>query len=109
VPGSAPRRPRLLSLRVLTMNIGRRRFNAIVGGTKRIEYRAMSPFWMRRIEPLKAPFQLRLLNGMLPPVPEAIVEVTCVARNRTMSEYQLHLGKVLLVKNWDRKAGEPKG
>lgn len=60
------------------MNIERRWFKAIVDGTKKIESRAISPFWTRRIEPLKAPFQLRLLNDMLPPVPEALVEVTRV-------------------------------
>ena len=93
----------------LTMNIERRWFAAIVDGTKNTEYRAMSPFWMPRIEPLKAPFHLRLLNGMLPPVPEAVVEVTRVVRDRRRQEYQLHLGKVVRVKNWDRKAGKPSG
>ena len=91
----------------LTMNIERRWFKSIVEGTKKIEYRAMSPFWMRRIEPLKAPFRLRLLNGMLPPVPEALIEVTRVVRDHGRQEYQLHLGKVIRVKNWDRKAGKP--
>jgi hypothetical protein len=53
----------------LTMNIKRGYFAAIVAGTKRIEYRCMSPFWKRRIEPLATPFKLRLLNGMRPPIP----------------------------------------
>jgi hypothetical protein len=91
------------------MNIERRWFKAIVDGTKKVEYREIKPFWTKRIEPLKVPFQLRLLNGMLPPVPEAVVEVTRVVRDDARQEYQLHLGKVLGVKNWDRKAGKPKG
>jgi len=95
-------------METLTMNIKRVFFEKIVDGTKKIEYRAMSPFWMRRIESLKAPFQLRLLNGMLPPVPEAIVEVTRIVRARARQEYQLHLGRVIRVKNWDRKAGMPR-
>ena len=37
-------------------------------------------FWKRRIEPLTAPFKLRLLNGMTHPVPEAVVVVTRVTR-----------------------------
>ena len=92
----------------LTMNIERRWFKAIVDGAKTVEYRAMSPLWMRRIEPLATPFQLRLLNGMLPPVPEAVVEVTRVVRDDARQEYQLHLGNVLSVKHWDRKTGTPR-
>jgi hypothetical protein len=93
----------------LTMNIEQRWFRAIVDREKKIEYQTMSPFWMPRIEPLKTPFLLRLLNGMLPPVPEAVVEVMRVVRDDARQEYQLHLGKVLRVKNWDRKAGKPSG
>jgi hypothetical protein len=62
----------------LTMNIKRRWFAEIVAKTKRVEYRDQSPFWKRRIEPLKTPFKLRLLNGMTPPIPEATVVVTQV-------------------------------
>lgn len=88
------------------MNIERRWFKAIVDGTKKIEYQAMSPFWMRRIEPLKAPFQLRLLNGMLAPMLEALVEVTRVVRSRDRQEYQLQLGKTPRVKDWDRRSAQ---
>lgn len=92
----------------LTMNIERRWFKAIVDGTKKIEYRDMSPYWMRRIDPLTTPFRLRLLNGMTPPVPEAVVEVTKVVRSQADQQFQLHLGKVLRVTHWDRRLGEPR-
>lgn len=91
----------------LTMNIERRFFAAIIEGTKRIEYRRMSPFWKRRIEPLSTPFKLRLLNGMTHPIPQAVVVVTRVRRDRKAREYQLHLGRVLELRRWNRRIGAP--
>ena len=92
----------------LTMNIKRKWFAAILDGTHPIEYRSMSPFWKRRIEPLKTPFKLRLLNGMRRPIPEAEIIVTKVVRARASNEYHLHLGEVLRVKHWDRRTGRAK-
>ena len=89
----------------LTMNIKREWFAAILDGSHPIEYRRMSPFWKRRIEPLTTPFKLRLLNGMLRPIPEAEIIVTRVERKD--GEYRLHLGKVMRVKHWNRKTGKP--
>jgi hypothetical protein len=88
------------------MNIKREFFARIVAKEKRIEYRDQSPFWRRRIEPLKTPFKLRLLNGMTHPVPEATVVVTRVSRRG--GGYQLHLGRVLDVRRWDGRAQKPK-
>ncbi len=90
----------------LTMNIERQFFAAIVAGTKRIEYREVKPFWKRRIEPLAPPFTLRLLNGMRTPIPEALVMVTRVTR--VDGVYRLHLGRVMSVKRWDRRAQNPR-
>lgn len=92
----------------LTMNIKRPFFGAIVAGTKRIEYRPRSVFWKRRIEPLTAPFKLRLLNGMTHPVPEAVVVVTRVTQGCAGREFRLHLGRVVSVKRWDRRAQQPR-
>lgn len=95
-------------METLTMNIKRRFFAAIVAGTKRIEYRRMSRFWMQRIEPLTPPFRLRLLNGMTHPVPEATVVVRKVTRGRSPPEYRLHLARVLSIKRWDRRQQRPR-
>lgn len=88
------------------MNIEREFFAAIVAKTKHVEYRRMSKFWKRRIEPLGVPFKLRLLNGMTRPIPEAVVVVTRVSRRQ--GEYQLHLGRVLKVQRWDRRTKRPR-
>lgn len=95
-------------LDTLTMNIKRKWFAAILAGAHPVEYRRMSPFWKARIEPLKAPFKLRLLNGMIRPIPEALIVVERVRRDHAAQEYQLHLGKVLQVKHWDKKKQKPK-
>lgn len=95
-------------MKTLTMNIKREWFAAILAGTHPIEYRRMSTFWKRRIEPLKAPFKLRLLNGMIRPIPEALIVVQHLKRDHAKQEYQLHLGKVLRVRHWDKKKQKPK-
>lgn len=91
----------------LTMNIERQWFAAIVAGTKRIERRKMSPFWTSRIEPLRIPFKLRLMNGMSHPIPEAILVVNRVSRHRSVGEYRLYLGRLLQVRRWDRHRQKP--
>ena len=88
----------------LVVNIKRQFFADILALPRRkgIEYRDMSEYCERRLEKVgKPPLNLRLLNGMTPPVPEATICVTkVIRRNKTI---ELHLGRVLLVKHWDRK------
>jgi hypothetical protein len=90
----------------LVVNIQRQYFADILALPRRkcIEYRKMKQYWERRLEKVgKPPFNLRLLNGMTPPVPEATVRVKKVVRNKSSKTIELHLGKVLSVKHWDRK------
>lgn len=90
----------------LVVNIKRQFFADILAlpCRKCIEYRDMSDYWERRLEKVgKPPFNLRLLNGMTPPVPEATVRVTKVVRRRSSNTIELHLGKVLSVEHWNRK------
>jgi hypothetical protein len=93
-------------LPIVTMNIARRWFADILAIPRRkeIEYRAMSPFWESRLKIVgKGKFRLRLLNGMLPPVPEALIVVNRLERKEKLGEFRLHLGRVVSVKHWDRK------
>jgi hypothetical protein len=90
----------------LVVNIKSQYFEAILAlpPRKRIEYHEMRSYWESRLEKVgKPPFNLRLLNGMTPPVPEATVRVTKVVRRKSSKTIELHLGKVLSVKHWDRK------
>lgn len=99
-----------MDTRTLVMNIKREFFAAILSNPKRktIEYRDLTPYWTRRLERAgPVPFNLRLLNGMLPPVPEATVKVERVVLDRKNGIIEFHLGRVVEVKHWDRRAEEP--
>lgn len=90
----------------LVVNIKRQFFADILAVPRRkhIEYRDMSAYWERRLEKVgKPPFNIRILNGMTPPVPEATVRVTKVVRKTGSGIIELHLGEVVSVKHWDRR------
>lgn len=92
----------------LVMNIKREYFAAILALPRRkaIEFRDNSSYWRLRLEKVgAAPFNLRLLNGMQPPVPEATVRVVKVVRKA--KQIQLHLGRVLEVRHWNRVKERP--
>ena len=98
------------SIPTLVVNIKRQFFADILALPPRkcIEYRDMSEYWERRLEKVgKPPFNIRLLNGMTPPVPEATVQVTKIVRRKSSKTIEIHLGKVLSVKHWDRKKEVP--
>ena len=84
----------------ITTTIERQWLDDIVTGRKKIEYREIKPYWERRLATVTTPFSLRLINGMSANAPEATVEVTKVVRNTRGGAFELHIGKVLRVKNW---------
>jgi hypothetical protein len=96
----------------LVVNIEREYFAAILAVPRRkhVEYRNLTDYWLRRLEKVgPAPFHLRMLNGMTPPVPEATVVVARVIKSGRNREIQLHLGHVVEVKYWDREREVPIG
>ncbi len=86
----------------LTTTIKREWLKEIVAGRKDVEYRDIKPYW-RKLESVHTPFRLRLINGMQKNAPEATVEVVKIRKNRSAGQYELHLGKIIEVKNWDRR------
>ena len=87
------------------MNIERRYFAAILATPPRktVEYREMSDYWEARLAKVgSGSFRLRLINGMTHPIPEAEIEVINLVRNISTDQFELHLGRVVSVKNWDR-------
>lgn len=102
--------PRNYSAPTLVMNIKREFFAAILSQPRRktVEYRDLTDYWLDRLDRVgPAPFNLRLLNGMTPPVPEAIVRVTKVVIKERTESIELHLGRVIEVAHWDRKEEQP--
>jgi hypothetical protein len=76
-----------MSMRVsydrITTTIEREWLAEIIAGTKKIEYRQIKSYWTKRFAKVSMPFELRLLNGMNPPVPEVTV-LSTGSRRTTM-------------------------
>ena len=92
----------------LTTTIKREPFEKIVAKKKFVEYRAIKPYWTKRLSACSAPFLLRIINGMTHPIPEATVVVTRVRKNAKRRAYELHLGQIRAVKHWDRRRKQPR-
>jgi hypothetical protein len=92
----------------ITTTIEREWLAEIIAGTKKIEYRQIKPYWTKRFEKVLLPFELRLLNGMNPPVPEVTVLIHRITKDSRAGEYRLHIKKVLGFKHWDKRRQKPK-
>jgi hypothetical protein len=92
----------------ITTTIKREWLAEIIAGTKKVEYREVKPYWTKRLKSVTAPFELRLINGMNPPVPEVTVLIRKVTTNRRTGEYELHIKKILGFKHWDKRRRLPK-
>jgi hypothetical protein len=92
----------------ITTTIEREWLAKIINGTKKIEYRQIKPCWTERLAKVSLPFELRLLNGMNPPVPEVTVLINRITKDRRAGEYRLHIKKVLDFKHWDKQRQKPK-
>ena len=75
----------------ITTTIEREWLAQIIAGTKKIEYRQIKAYWTKRFAKVSVPFELRLLNGMNPPVPEVTVLIHRITRDRWAGEYRLHI------------------
>jgi hypothetical protein len=91
----------------IATTIQRQWLREIVSGRKRVEYRDIKPYWTRRFAAIRAPFLLRLINGMQSNAPEVTVVVRRVRKNTRSGNFQLSLGRIVDVRHWDRKREEP--
>jgi hypothetical protein len=65
----------------ITTTIKRGWLGEIAARRKMIEYREIKPYWIERLSGVKAPFLLRLINGMQANAPELTVVVERVRKN----------------------------
>ncbi len=91
----------------ITTTIKREWLREIAAGRKRVEYREIKPYWIRRLARFDTPFLLRLINGMQPKAPEVTVIVRRIRRNSRSGNFELALGKVVALKYWSRKFEQP--
>ena len=54
------------------------------------------------------PFQLRLINGMSKTTARVTVEINRIVRDQRNGTFNLHIGRILEVKHWDRRREEPR-
>lgn len=79
-----------MNLECLPLAVEREWLAQIIAGTKKIEYRQIKPYWTKRFAKVSPPFELRLLNGMNPPVPEVTVLIHRITKDRRAGEYREH-------------------
>ena len=91
----------------ITTTIKRQWLAEIAAKRKLIEYREIKPYWTRRLDRVEAPFLLRLINGMQQNAPELTVIVERVRKNSRHGDYELHLGEIIEVRNWNVRREQP--
>jgi len=92
----------------ITTTIKREWLAQIIARAKKIEYRQIKPYWTKRFERVSVPFELRLLNGMNPPVPEVTVLIHKITKDRRAGDYKLQIKKVLSFRRGDKRRRKPK-
>ncbi len=91
----------------ITTTIERIWLREIIAGRKKTEYREIKPYWQKRFGAIKTPFQLRLINGMQKNAPEVTIEVVKVIKNTSKGRYELRLGEIIRIKNWNKRKEAP--
>ena len=91
----------------ITTTIKREWLCEIAAGRKRVEYREIKPYWIRRFSGVQAPFLLRLINGMQPRAPELTVVVHRIRKNSRSGNFELRLGRLVEIRHWSVKRERP--
>ena len=90
-------------MNTLTANIQREWLARILAGSKKIEYMDATAYWMRRLDKAgPPPFQLRLIIGMKPDSPEALVLVDKVDIDLPAASIRLHIKSVRSTVRWNK-------
>ena len=89
--------------KILHLNLYRKYFDAIVEGTKTIEYRKKTDYWKKRIENREYDY-IQFRNGYAKVAPTMLVEYNGykIGFNGIGEEYQIKIGKITEVKNYDK-------
>ena len=85
-------------MKILHLNLYRKYFDAIVNGTKTIEYRKKTDYWKKRIEGREYDI-IKFRNGYAKDAPIMIVEYKGTVVDDLYGTYAIKLGNVLKTKN----------
>src|SRR5215813_4254127 len=92
----------------LTTTIERQWLREIVALRKKVEYREIKKYWTDRLNKVRTPFLLRLINGMVARAPEVTVRIDKVRKNARSGNYELHVGRIVEVRYLDRRRERPR-
>jgi hypothetical protein len=86
---------------ILHLNLHRKYFADIVARTKKLEYRAYTTYWRRRIENRKYNF-IKFRNGYATKAPEMLVEYRGyrIRGKGRHKQFAIRLGRILKIKRW---------
>jgi hypothetical protein len=76
----------------LTTTIKRQWLREIVARRKKVEYREIKKYWTDRLNKVRTPFLLRLINGMIARAPEVTVRIDKVRKNARFGTTSCILG-----------------
>ena len=91
----------------VTTTVCRETLREIAAGRQTVECLEIKPYWDRRLAKVRAPFRMRMINGMSRAAPEVTVEIARVSTNREKNRYEFHVARVVAVENWDRERERP--
>jgi len=83
-------------MQALKLTLHRHWFDQITAGVKKIEYRQIKPYWTTRLEG-KSFNEVHFRNGYRADAPFMRVKFKRISKNGC---YQIHLGKILEIKNY---------
>ena len=86
-------------MKILHLNLYRKYFDAIVNGTKTIEYRDKTDYWKKRIEGKQYDI-IKFRNGYAKDAPTMLVEYNGYD---ITDRYEIKLGKILGVDKWQKQ------
>ena len=86
-------------IKILYLNLYRKYFDAIVNGTKTIEYRDKTDYWKKRIEGKEYDI-IKFRNGYAKDAPTMLVEYNGYD---ITDRYEIKLGKILGVDKWQKQ------
>lgn len=84
--------------RILHLTLRCQWFDAIASGSKKVEYRAVTPHWISRLENRQYD-EVHFRNGYQPDSPFMRVECLGIIKNST---YCIKLGKILEISNHEQ-------
>ena len=84
-------------MNILNLTLKKNWFDEILSENKKIEYREIKPYWIKRLEG-KTFNEIYFRNGYSKSSPFMRVEWKGMTKGQSL--YQIHLGKILEVKNY---------